>query len=629
MLVLLPAIAALLLGISLAGSAVILSNADMAGTWNVMLAYATGVGYGQETLVAGTPFGSLASGGDTIVFLAGTTDTNGTASFHNFFQSYFVHRSGLFTADSNAAALTASLADTAPSVRVVGSLADTGPAAVFFGLRLLRFGTDDLFVGVRANTLATGELLGASGVDTFIGAALTRGRTDSFVAATVFALSRPADTAVAIRSFRPGDSLARAAIGCSVSLVSGGGTLLLNPRIGLTQSIAGSSGHFSETNAVFRAIFTADTNLAVIVRDTAPTESDALHAQTIAFAIRRRSPLALADLAGAWQAAALIPESAAFNAVLGFFEFRSDGTGVFDNGAPPPLHFARACTAVLAGDSLGGATRGDSFYLLTLRPARDSADVQLRMYLSVDTRFITMSGFRGADRMIGLGARRSNSIRRRFAFNTPDTPVSEGSLSIGLRVDSGASPAAPTFIFSTLDTASARVQAYRDLRDTALRNLKVDTIHGAVTIISDTTVRLDSVIITIDIRGSADSSGAKNLIPMVFEVDSNAWVRIPEESVTARDIGIVSFHPPHFSDFAAGEADATPGPDQNADFAYPCIIASALDAARASFFLPALRSIRDRMLDATLGRILVALYGASGWFLAFAGAGLLLARRGR
>ncbi|MEK8023709.1 MAG: hypothetical protein AAB229_07870 [Candidatus Hydrogenedentota bacterium] len=594
---------------TLAFPSFILTNADMASTWNIVIAHADGAGYGTATLAAGTPFGSLTSGTDTIVYLSGITDTNNAStSFHNFFQSYYVHPSGLFSAESTSAGLAADLVETGPVDRIAGSLSDTSSAALFFGARILPAATDDFFVALKSNALSAAQMLGASGIDTFLGAGLMRSESETSSTSMTFAFGRVTDTVVSFRTFRPGETAARVPIGCSVSLAAGGGQMLWNPTIALTQSIAGSSGHFSDTFSQYRVFVTADSNLAVLLRDSSPAAPDSFHAQAIAFAVRRRSPLALADLAGPWQATMLLPESSAFTAIPGQFEFRFNGTGLFENGAPPPHHSSRTCTVVLSSDTLGGATRGDSFYLITFRPGRDSAEIQLRAYLSADSRFLTMGGYRSSDRAIGLGARRANSLRRRLAFDTTDTPISRGRLAIGLRVDSGASVGQPTFLISTLDTSSTRVRSFRDFRDTALRNLNVDTIHGAVTIVPDTTVSVDSVIVTIDIQGSADSTGGVNIVAMIFDEESGVWTRIPETRVTAQNIGIISFRPPHFSDFGAGEVATSISPDPNADISHACVLSAAASSIGIPRFLPRLRAARDFLLTAPLGIFGVRIY---------------------
>lgn len=620
------AVIAVGLSVALASSSIIFTRTSLDGSWNVITAYATGVGIGGQISLQDTtpPFGGRVSGTDDVIFDNGVVVTGGQDNFNTFFRSYFIFPSGAFEAAGNNATLAARLRDTRPIDRVAGLVTDTSANAAFFGLRLFASGTDDLFVGTKHWPHATSLAFGQAGQDSFVGAILRRRIGDTAAEQRTLRIGRAGNNgsdSASMQQFFPG--FGTPTFQQAGPLGVNAGRIVFDPDIASTFSAHGSAGHFDDTGVRYRLHFTADSNLVVIAQDTLATTPLARHKQVVGFAVRRRSPLNPRDLFGPWQVGGIIADSGVFNGVLGFFEFRGNGTGLFDNGAPPPRRFVSACTYIVASDNAAGAH--DSFIRLFFRPDSAAPLTEARVYLSADTGFIAISSNSPSIRFIGLGAKRANTIERKFSFGVQDTPLSQTGHKVGMRVDTGASTGGqPTFAFSQTDTSQPQISAFKDYRDTAIINLGIDTVLGAIDIIPDTTVNPDSIIITIDITGSTDSQGGTNLIPMVYE--SGVWVRIGEESVTARGTGFVSFKAPHFSGFGLGNGSSSSSSAGAGGGG--CVIENVFGRAPLAGIFPNLREMRDAILVSPLGRIFVAGYYSAA-MLILLGAGVVLLVRKR
>ncbi|RMH58475.1 MAG: hypothetical protein D6679_04575 [Candidatus Hydrogenedentota bacterium] len=618
-------------GSVLSTKAVVLSNNDLAGNWNLAAGYATGVASGTITFQNGAPFGRRSAGVDTVVFDDGQTDVSGAGaliSLNEVAESYVVFSDGTFMADTTEAGLAGKLVDTSPQDRVVGAIADTGANGIFFALRLLANGTDDLYVGIARNSLDSSQI--AKKGDTFIGAALFNapgypGGPD----VAVFALGRN-DTFFTVSTMNLGATTPDSKIGGTADTSGIGGMFVFRPDSALTEWAAGDLSNFDDTSAEYRVIVSADTSLGVIVRDTTPL---AQREQLIAFMVDPEPALDTALLFGPWQAGAAIAETGALNATMGFFEFRGDGTGSFNNGEPPPGMFIDTDVRYLVKeDDLGGILSApQKYYEVTFRPGPEPP-VTARFYLARGARFAIAFGDTNADEFIAVAARRLNAVNNHFSFGAPDTPIQEQGLAVGMVVETGATEAPPTFSMSQLDSSNVLIQNFEALRDTDVRNAGVETIAVAVSIVPDTTILdPDSVIITLDLRGSsADTGNGTFLVPLVFNDSTGLWERVPESLIVSRENGIVTYHAPHFSVQGGGNGSSSSSTTV-AKSDNVCLIAASPVLTRV---LPVmlLRFARDGVLDSMAGRSLVTFYYgkfvAGGLFLFF-GVFLAMAARRR
>jgi hypothetical protein len=434
-----------------------------------------------------------------------------------------------------------------------------------------------------------------------------------------FAVGRASETIAVIRPVRPPFTAAEPPLGAFVlATADKPGFAFMRGSPALTIQVGGTTGGFySDTNALYRGMGTVDTNLFVVIQDTSlsvppgPQQPAPLHQQAISFAVRRRSPLVLRDLFGPWQAGFVLADSGSFDGKFAFFEFKGDGTGFFDNGAPPgQFRVVAPCTYVVRSDNLGGATPGDSFYEISFRPVPVFPSVTFRAYLSQNRRFLTGASTDIFRRFIVVGARRANTVDRAIPPGSSDTPINRSDLKVAMAVGAGAAPGTPTFAFSPIDSSVVRVAAFENLRDSGVQSAGIKRVFGSIDITPDTTItNPDSITLTIDLSGVAEVAAACStaLVPMVYDDTTALWTKIADTAIVKRCGGIVIFRPPHFSSFGIGVSDAS---SLTAAGGGACLIERAFGGAPP--VLRALRRLRDAALGSVLGRALAALYYVAG-----------------
>ncbi|MBL4889523.1 MAG: hypothetical protein JKX97_05835, partial [Candidatus Lindowbacteria bacterium] len=202
-------IACLVLTITAAQTATF-SNINISANWNVVTAYGNGTGYGDIRFQPGSPYVKRASGNDTVIFQSGAIDRSGSGALINVnevMDSVVVLSTGVFYAAANADSLTAILADTDPTDRIVGSITDTSASALFYAVRLAAGGTDDLFVGMKqAGGLSTTSMMGRPGMDTFIGVFMNENPNGTGFVQGLYLFFRPAETFVAAAHINQGQT---------------------------------------------------------------------------------------------------------------------------------------------------------------------------------------------------------------------------------------------------------------------------------------------------------------------------------------------------------------------------------------------------------------------------------------
>lgn len=630
---------------------------DLDGAWNVITLSPHGFGFGDAELEDGEHEG----GSDHILKTAsGETDTGAIGVFAQFFKDYELFSDGWFFGEAGHEGEDEHSDE--EELLAYGILSRTGAAAAFFGINTAEeeeaaghgagLGLRGLeeedehheistyFAAVKRNGLDTPAMLGAPSVSRFVGAYLAIGQGETTARHGLLAFRRSFDSGLHLLDYDPGSTTLTQRAGTLAETSGAGGVAIASANVTASVRSGIAAGSFTDTAAIYRFAFDAETTLALIVRDTAPTAALRNFAGA---AVRPRSPLSVSDISGIWQLALLLPEDDAFHGSFATLDLVGDGTGDYDNGEEDEF-YAGPVSWSIGTQTLGGAIGGESVAIVEFKPAEDEETVTIHFFVSVDSRYLVGAGI--TDGFFGMGAKRPNAVVADLAFDVEKEVLDQDSTEVFLKVQPGATAGAPRMHFSLMGSQNRLMKGFSRLRDSDLAGAGITRLLSAITVTPETRVlNPESIVMTINLKnlstggasgagvrglaaralgavglagdhdghnhGGASASGdagpGSRLVPLVFNETKKQWELVPEANVVSRTETSITFRPPHFSSLGVASVAGKPNPEVKV-----CAITALVGTGPAAGALPHLRTLREALLFGVLGRHLVAAYHAWG-----------------
>lgn len=643
---------------------------DLDGTWNVLTLSPQGFGFGDAELEDGEHEG----GSDHVLLTAsGLTDTGYAGVFAKFFKEYELFSDGWFFGEAHHE--EGESHDDEGGHGAYGLLARLGSAASFFGINTAEEEEDEdghghglgvralagehedhhdistFFAAVKRNGLDTPALIGVPTVSRFVGAYLAIGQGETTAHHGLLSFRRSFDSGLHLLDYDLASSTLSQRAGTLDDSSGVGGVAVARANLAASVRSGIAAGSFHDTAAVYRFAFDAETTLALVVRDTAPTAAVRNFAGA---AVRPKSPLSVSDLSGIWQLALLLPEDDAFHGSFATLDLVGDGTGDYDNGEEDEFH-AGPVSWSIGTQTLGGSIGGESVAIVHFQPAEDEETVTIHFFVSADSRYLVGAGI--SDGFFGMGARRPNAVVSDLAFDVEKEVLDQDSTEVFLKVQPGATAGAPRMHFSLMGSQNRLMKGFSKLRDSDLAGAGITRLLSAITVTPETKVlNPESIVMTINLKnisgGGASGAGARSLaaralgaiglggehdhggstagggdagpgsrlVPLVFDETKKRWEMVPEANVVSRSETSITFRPPHFSSLGVASISGKQNPEVKA-----CAITALVGGGSDAAVLPRLRAVREAMLGGATGRHLVALYHAWGIELIALGTLMLLA----